>query len=51
MNGNGQAESEEQETPADIADVNQTMTVWKRTDTDFGATEPDDGDGNEYKNR
>lgn len=41
---------EEDGSPQDISEVNQTMTVWKRSDTDFGTTEPDECE-NEYKNR
>ena len=41
--------SAEENSSSDISDVNQTMTVWKRNDTDF--EENDEAGENEYKNR
>ena len=52
--GNGSAltpkkRDAEENSPSDISEVNQTMTVWKRNDTDF--EENDESGENEYKNR
>ena len=52
--GNGSAftpkkRDAEENSPSDISEVNQTMTVWKRNDTDF--EENDEVGENEYKNR
>ena len=37
----------EENSPSDISEVNQTMTVWKRNDTDF----EENDEAGDYKNR